>query len=229
MAKTESKKAELDDSVAKLTSKIDQAASHSASLKEEVTELQSDLAKLAKKQAELDKIREEEHAAYLEAKADLEQGLSGVRKALDVLRDYYGGEASMLQQDDTQQVSFMQQPAPPEQHEKSSGAGGSIVELLSVVESDFANNLAKEESLEADSAEGYAKVTQDNKLAKAGKSQDVKHKTKEIAALEKDIAELSSDRDGSSTELAAVVEYYARVKQRCVAPPFVLRREKAAP
>jgi hypothetical protein len=226
MAKTESQKAELDDSLAKLTSKIDQAASHSASLKEEVTDLQSDLAKLAKTQAELDKIREEEHAAYLEAKADLEQGLSGVRKALDVLRDYYGGEESMLQQGDTQQVSFMQQPAPPEQHEKSSGAGGSIVELLSVVESDFANNLAKEESLEADSAEGYEHVTQDNKLAKAGKSQDVKHKTKEIAALEKDIAELSSDRDGSSTELAAVVEYYARVKQRCVAPPLSYEERK---
>lgn len=149
-----------------------------------------------------------------------------MRKALDVLRDYYGGEASMLQQGDTQQVSFMQQPAPPEQHEKSSGAGGSIVELLSVVESDFANNLAKEESLEADSAEGYEHVTQDNKLAKAGKSQDVKHKTKEIAALEKDIAELSSDRDGSSTELAAVVEYYARVKQRCVAPPLSYEERK---
>merc|ERR1719272_889511 len=48
MAKTEAKKAELDDTVAKLTNKIDRAASRSTSLKEEVTELQAELAALAK-------------------------------------------------------------------------------------------------------------------------------------------------------------------------------------
>ena len=42
--------------------------------------------------------------------------------------------------------------------------GGSIINILEVCESDFATNLAKEESEEADSAESYEKTTQENKL-----------------------------------------------------------------
>merc|ERR1719157_269569 len=99
IAKTESKKAELEEDIAKLTSKIDTAAARSAGLKEDVKELQAELAALAKLQAEMDSIRTESHAAYVEAKADLELGLEGVRKALGVLRNYYGGSAAVVQAD----------------------------------------------------------------------------------------------------------------------------------
>merc|ERR1719504_167989 len=125
----------------------------------------------------------------------------------------------MLQESDAQFGSFMQQPAAPQQHEKSSGAGGSIISILEVCESDFANNLAKENSEEADSASNYEKVTQENKIASATKSQDAKYKTKEAAGLDKQIAEVSSDRDTASTELSAVMEYYAKIRERCVAKP----------
>merc|ERR1719409_1066807 len=116
----------------------------------------------------------------------------------------------MIQEDDK---SFMQQPAPPQQHEKSSGAGGSIINILEVCESDFATNLAKEESQEADSAEEYEKTTQENKITKTTKDQDVKYKSQEATALDKEISELSSDRDTSNTELAAVMEYYGKIKE----------------
>merc|ERR1719454_2323246 len=78
MAKTEAKKSELENDIASLTAKLDKAAAASAKLKEEVKELQAELAALAKSQAESDKIRGEENAAYVDAKADLELGLSGV-------------------------------------------------------------------------------------------------------------------------------------------------------
>merc|ERR1719313_1415111 len=130
-------------------------------------------------------------------------------------------------QDDGKFNSYMQQPAPPQQHEKSSGAGGSIINILEVCESDFATNLAKEESEEADSAENYEKVTQENKVATTTKSQDAKYKTKEAAGLDKQIAELSGDRDTSNTELSAVMEYYGKVKERCVAKPESYEERKA--
>merc|ERR1719223_1868798 len=164
LAKTEAKKAELDGTIAKLSNKIARAASRSASLKEEVVELEADLAALAKTQAEMDSIRREENGNYKVAKDDLTQGLEGVRKALSVLREYYGGAAAMIQEDKFS--AFMQQPAPPQQHAASSGAGGSIINILEVCESDFATNLAKEESEEADSASSYEKISQENKVAK---------------------------------------------------------------
>merc|ERR1719253_1285411 len=126
MAKTEAKKSELEEDVARQTSRIDQASARSAKLKEEIQVLESELAALAKEQAEMDKIRQESHADYETAKADLELGLSGVRQALVTLRNYYGGAAAMLQ-DDSKFGAFMQQqqPAAPETHSKSGGAGES--------------------------------------------------------------------------------------------------------
>merc|ERR1719181_744269 len=79
IAKTEAKKADLESTIAKLTSKIDRAAAKSAGLKDDVKELQAELAALAKTQAEMDKLRQEQNSNYLTAKSDLEQGLGGVR------------------------------------------------------------------------------------------------------------------------------------------------------
>merc|ERR1719446_288280 len=183
MAKTEAKKQELDDEIAKLTSKIDKAAAKSAQLKEEVKAAQEALAALAKEQAEMDKLRQEQNANYKVAKADLELGLSGVQKALEKLREYYGG-AALLQDDNF--GSFMQQPAAPKKHEKASGAGGSIIGILEVCESDFSKNLAAEEAAESDSAEQYETTTQENKITKTTLTQDVKYKTQEFKGLDKE-------------------------------------------
>eukprot|EP00746_Dinoflagellata_sp_MGD_P150963 gnl/MRDRNA2_/MRDRNA2_82704_c0_seq3.p1 gnl/MRDRNA2_/MRDRNA2_82704_c0~~gnl/MRDRNA2_/MRDRNA2_82704_c0_seq3.p1 ORF type:complete len:699 (+),score=234.66 gnl/MRDRNA2_/MRDRNA2_82704_c0_seq3:64-2160(+) len=219
MGKTKAKKDELSGDIEKLTAKIDKATSASIALKEDVKELQKELAELEESQAEMDKIRTDTHAAYEEAKADLEKGLEAVRMALEVLRDYYGSKEEALLQDNSRFDAFMQQPAAPEKHEKSSGAGGGIISMLEVAESDFAKNLAEEESEEAAAQEEYEKVTQENKVTKTVKTQDVKYKTKEFTALDKEVAELSADRDGAQTELDAVLEYYEKIKDRCIAKP----------
>merc|ERR1719258_910507 len=57
MSKTEEKKAEREAVIAKLTSKIDLASAKSAELKGEVKVLKSELATLAKQQADMDAIR----------------------------------------------------------------------------------------------------------------------------------------------------------------------------
>merc|ERR1712129_59556 len=152
------------------------------------------------------------------AEADLELGLSGVRKALTALRDYYGNAASMLQ-GEIKAGSFMEQPVAPVLHSKSGGAGGSIIDILEVVESDFATNLAKEESEEADAQSEYEKVSHENAVTKELKEQDVKYKTQESKAQDKTTAEYSSDRETASAELSAVLDYYGKIKDRCIAKP----------
>merc|ERR1719399_2638600 len=223
MSKTEEKKAEREMVIAKLTSKIDLASAKSAELKAEVKVLQAELAKLAKEQAEMDSIRAEEKATYDTAKAELELGIAGVQKALGVLRDYYGGAALVQKSFD----AFMQQPAKPKTFVKAEGAGGSIIDILEVVESDFTKNLAAEETQEEDAVATYEKVTQDNKIATTEKSQGVKYKTQEFVGLDKSVADMTGERETTTTELDAVLEYYAKLKDRCVAKPETYEERKA--
>merc|ERR550537_617133 len=115
----------------------------------------------------------------------------------------------------------------PEKHSAASGAGGSIIDILEVVESDFANNLATEETEEADAVALYEKTTQENKISNTMKSQDVVYKTKEFKSLDKSISELSGDKETTATEQAAVLEYYGNLKGRCIAKPETYEERKA--
>merc|ERR1712194_785099 len=219
IAKTEFKKGELEDDISKMTSRIDKAAARSVQLKAEVKQLQSELGALAKGQAEMDKIRMETHDDYRVAKADLELGLSGVGKALSLLREYYGNSAALLQSD-------AQQPTAPEKHEQSGGAGGGIINILEVCQADFAKNLAKEESEEADAQSEYEKVSQENAIVKATKEQDVKYKTQEAKSADSTVAEYSSDREATNSEYSAVMEYCGKIKERCIAKPETYEARK---
>jgi hypothetical protein len=221
MAKTKAKKEELQDDIQKLTTKIDSDSAASARLKEEVTNLQKALADLADAWAEMDKVREETHAAFLIVQKDLEAGIKGVQGALEVLRNYYN-EGSFMQEPS----EFMQQPAAPEKHEKSSGAGGAIINILEVAESDFTKNLAEEEDEEAAAQVEFEKTTQENKVNKATMEQDVKYKTKEFTSLDKTVAENSGDRDSLNTELDAVLDYDEKIKDRCIAKPETYEERK---
>jgi len=225
MKKTEAKKAELEEDLAKVTAKLEQAAANSARLKEEVKVAQQQLADLAKETAEMNKIRSEENAHYIQATTDLKAGLGGVQKALGVLRDYYENSgASLVQEVGT---SMMQQPAAPEKHGASGGAGGSIISILEVCESDFSDNLAKEEAAESDAVALYEKTTQENKVTKTTLDQDVKYKTQEFKGLDAAIVEHTADKDTLNTEYSAVMDYYAQIKDRCIAKPESYEDRKA--
>jgi chromosome segregation ATPase len=219
MAETASKKDELDNSLEKLTVKLDQAAARSAGLQTDVKELQAELATMAAEQAEADKVRQDTHSAYIEAKAALEPGLAGVRRALEVLRTYYA-----------KNDMFLQQPEPPlpEKHSAASGAGNSIIGILEVCENDFAMNLAKEEAAESDAQEAYERMTQENKVQTAANTQDVKYKTQEYTALDKSVTEMASDKANLNTQLDAVLEYEGKIKDRCIAKPetYEARRQR---
>merc|ERR1719159_791115 len=89
MSETKAKKEELTDEIEALTTKIDSMSANSAKLKEEVAILSKELSDLAKSQAEMDKLREEEKTLYDKNKAEMEEGLEGIKLALKVLREYY--------------------------------------------------------------------------------------------------------------------------------------------
>merc|ERR1719253_968317 len=101
----------------------------------------------------MDAVREEAHAVFVEEKATLDKGLLGIRKALELLSKYFGASASLVQQ-----------PAAPAGHQADAGAGGSIISILEVAESDMAKELVTVETQEADEASAYEETTEANKL-----------------------------------------------------------------
>merc|ERR1719160_2429836 len=230
-AKTNSKLKELNSDIEKLTAKVDKAMAASAELKEDVKTLQAELADLMQTQAEMDKARTDEKAAFTEAKTDLEAGIAGVQKALELLRDYYGSSASASLMQEKNFDSFMQaqtsQPAKPSGHSASGGAGGSIISILEVCEEDFTKSLTEKQTAEATAQEEYEKVTQENKITVATKTQDEKYKTKEYKGLDKSVAEWNADMMKLNTELSAVNEYKAQIDERCIAKVPSYEEKKA--
>merc|ERR1719321_1092957 len=148
MGETKTKREELNDEIAELTTKIDKMTADSKMLKEEVAVLSKELAELATLQQEMDKIREEENTAYKKNRAEMEQGVEGVKLALKVLREYYAKEGG---------------------HDKASGAGGGIISMLEVIEADFEKGLAEIIATEEAAAEEYEKITKENEISKTTK------------------------------------------------------------
>eukprot|EP00929_Paragymnodinium_shiwhaense_P050820 TRINITY_DN255_c2_g1_i1.p1 TRINITY_DN255_c2_g1~~TRINITY_DN255_c2_g1_i1.p1 ORF type:complete len:672 (-),score=275.97 TRINITY_DN255_c2_g1_i1:81-2096(-) len=192
LAEANAKKEEESTELEKLTTKVDQNAAASTKLKSEVKELQRELAELAKSQMEMDKLRTEEKTLYDSTKEEVEKGLDGIKLALKVLRDYYssGGD--------------------------NAGAGGGIVSLLEVCESDFSKQLAEIVASEESAVAEYTAETKENEIVKVEKTKDVEYKTKEAASLDKANTEMQTDIDGVQSELDAVNEGLATLEKQCV-------------
>merc|ERR1719235_384670 len=99
--------------------------------------------------------------------------------------------------------------------------------MLEVIESDFAKNLSEVTTEEDSAAVEYEKGTMENKVSKAMKEADVKYKTKEAAALDKQVSEDSSDLEGTQTELDSVLEGSKTLRSMCVAKPETYEERKA--
>merc|ERR1712228_1118855 len=204
-AESEAKKADHDAEIEKLTTKIDQMTARSTQLKEQVAALSKALTDLAASRAEAMKLRQEEHAAFVKNKADLEQGIEGVKLALKVLREYYAKKEETSDQ----------------------GAGTSIIGLLEVCESDFTKGLAEAVSTEEEAARTYEQQEKDNEIDKVTKEKDVEYKNKEAAKLDKATSEATTDRATEQSELDAVTEYLKKLADMCIAKPETYAARKA--
>mmetsp|Transcript_59379 Transcript_59379/g.193743 ORF Transcript_59379/g.193743 Transcript_59379/m.193743 type:complete len:693 (+) Transcript_59379:122-2200(+) len=193
IAETTDKKEDKTDDLESLTTKLESSTAKSAQLKEELSVLQKEISALIKSQAEMDKMRSGEKATYEATRTELETSLDGIKKALKILNDYYGGSAEHA----------------------TSGSSGGVIALLETVESDLSKNLAEITSEEESSVQNYKTTTNENQVEKATMEQDVKFKTKEAKELDKTASELTGDRGSLSDELDAVTEYFGRIQSDC--------------
>jgi len=207
LAETNQKKDDKSAEIEKLSAKIESSKAKSNKLKEQVATLQAELATLTREQAQMDKIRAQEKSDWENNSAEMEKGLNGIKMALKVLNDYYAKADKA--------------------HDSSDGASTGIIGLLEVCESDFSKGLAEMNAAEDAAARAYDEQSKENEITKVTKEQDVKYKTKEGAGLDKSVSELTSDKDGVSTELSAVLEYLKKIEEECIAKPETYGERKA--
>eukprot|EP00812_Abedinium_dasypus_P013986 NODE_74_length_2226_cov_210.863657.p2 GENE.NODE_74_length_2226_cov_210.863657~~NODE_74_length_2226_cov_210.863657.p2 ORF type:complete len:697 (-),score=365.67 NODE_74_length_2226_cov_210.863657:136-2175(-) len=189
--KEQRKTAEFD----RLTTWIDNMEARSAELKEQVADLQKALAALAATQKEMNGLRSEEHEQFVKDKAEMEKGVEGIKTALKILRDYYAQSGAA--------------------HSAAKGSASSIIGVLEVAEADFAKTLAEVESMESERQAEYEQGTKDNELEKAEKEQDVKYKTVEMSKIAKALRETDSDHKSAKAELEVILDYKAKLVERC--------------
>lgn len=227
---TKARKDALGDGVAKLATKIEQGTANLAELKEEMAQLESAMAELTRKQAEMDKMRQESHAYHVQSKKELVEALTGVRKALTLLREYYAkkdGDAGVMDQEDFKKAMQNPQAIAPAKHLKSTTGAQGVIGLLEVVDADTISILVKEETQEQDEESRYLKGTQENKVLMVQHKVTVAYKLQESKALSVTLRELASNKESAAMELAAVDEFDSKLKERCSAKPDTFEERMA--
>merc|ERR1719281_671672 len=102
-------------------------------------------------------MRNSENADYLKASKDFKESAEAITQALVVLKDFYKGGASFIQQG-------------PEFGSAKSDSSHAVLEILEVAQSDFTKLLAESETDEAEAAEAFETLKQDSAVATAKKT-----------------------------------------------------------
>jgi len=214
MSESNAKKADLNGKLDKTTARINKAVAGKAKLQEAIKTLESEVAQMDSAQAEATSVRAQEHEDNTQAMSDFRDSAAAVAKAIDVLSEYYSS------------ASFIQVKQ-PEFGEAKSDVGSSIVSILEVAESDFTSMLAATEADESSAKAAYDKMTQENAVTKTTKLGDAKGKTNEVKQLDVALSNYKENKDTTSQELDAVLDYLDKLKPQCEAKVMTYAEKKA--
>jgi len=192
------KRDDKQSDVDRLSTKMEEARSELTLLSQQSSRLRQELADLAQSIVELDKVRQEEKVLFEKAHKDTQEGLEGLRVALQVLRTFYAKIGG-------------------------TGRSGHAVSTLEFAASEMRKRaLGKEhrkEARESQAASEYTRITTDNGVMQASKQHEAEARTADVSALQKLLNELSSDHAAAKEELDALQDFTAKLQDQCVAKP----------
>ena len=195
MSVTGIKSADKQDDVDKLGTKIEQSKARLAHLTEQTATLREELTDLAQTQLEMDQVRSKEKALFDKTDRDAQDGMEGLRLALQVLRGYY---------------ARLGDPA---------GRGKQVVSMLEYAKSDIHRRVTVLTGEEEQAVSEYQRVSKDNAVMSATKQHEVETFSADATVLQKLLNELTSDHSSAREELDALQEYMAKLQDQCVAKP----------
>merc|ERR1719281_70223 len=227
MGKTKKSQEDKTMKLDKFTARVDETSSTLAELKESVKTLESEVAEIDKATAEATKIRTAENAEFSKVSKDYKDSATAVAQAIEVLQNFYGGGAALVQiKSATQLKSHMKVNA---RDEKGQGDAASvIIGILETAQEDFTSLLAETEAIETDAQAAYDKMMTENKVAKATKMAEAKGKQSQVKALTNQLSMSKEDQATTSKELDAVLAYLDKLKPECESKAMSYEEKKAA-
>jgi len=205
-------KEKLEASVEELTSRVANLADELTSLAEQIQELQSTLAEATSQ-------RQQEAAENAQTISDGKAGQAGVSSAIQVLREFYGSAAgaTALTQKSVDAVEQEKMPGTFDTPYTGNQAGNTgVMGMLEVCESDFVRLVSDTEADEAEGDRVYRKFKDESETTIAVKQADVEDRTTQRTRAETKLNEDKKSLSGTSTELDAATDVYAKLKPECV-------------
>jgi uncharacterized protein YoxC len=205
----------------KKTSEVNELESEIEDLTATIAELTQDIADLTAAVKELDAAMAEMTEKRSEAKADNTQTIKdakaaqvAVEEAMAVLKDFYAKSS--------QATAFSQQPAvdAPETFDKPYQGllpeGGSVVDFLEVILSDFTRLESETAAAEAEEEDEYKTFMFESKKDKALKEGEIKLKSGTKTDKESALNQAQADLKTTKEQLDKALEYYEKLQPTCV-------------
>lgn len=206
--------------ISKLNAEVEDLTANIAELGQDIEDLNSGVAELDAAMATATKERTDSKAKNAETVKESKDAQAAVSSAIAVLKDFFAksAEAKAFAQESTQ-VGGPAEDAP----ETFDGAykgqlpeGGSVVDFLQVILSDFARLEAETASAEATEADNYKNFMFETKKDKALKENEIGHKENTKVNKESDLHSTQRELKSTQEQLDGAVSYYEKLKPTCV-------------
>jgi len=206
--------------VSKYNAEIEDLNAEISQLGQDLEDLHAGVAELTAAMATATSTRTDAKAANAATIKEAKEAQAGVSSAVAILKDFYAksAEATAL----TQQTVKATAPADdaPEtfsgSYKGQMGEGGSVVDFLEVILSDFARLESETASSEAMEADNYDKYMNDSKMDKALKENMIGHKENTKVDKESELHSTGRDLKSTQEQLDKAMTYYEKLKPTCV-------------
>lgn len=204
--------ADIKDNIEDLTNEISQLAQQIADLKAAVSDLDAAMGEAATD-------RTESKAENLSTIKEAKEAQTAVEAAIAVLKDFYAKSAQATAFAQESRALGSAPPAPATWEKSYKGMlpeGGSVVDFLQVILSDFERLEEETSSAEEEEQSSFEKITFDSKKDKDLKESDIKYKSNKKVDAETSLHAAEKELQMTQDQLDKAIATYDKLKPQCV-------------
>jgi len=206
---TEKKEREKSDLIAK----IEDLEMTIKALTEAIEKLKAEIAEMQLQMKRAGEDREKENKEFQTTVADQRETQRLLKAALNVLQDFYGKKAALLQGRKQEPVG---PPPPPgfEEYKKNAASGG-VMDMIQQIISDAKAMEAEAIRSEEDAQKAYEDFVKETNASIEAKSKEIVNKSEEKAKAESELVETKEAKEAVMLELEQLSNYNAELHQSC--------------